>query len=117
MTGKSIAAYDVSQRVKTYNADMDLMHPSRSKMVQVALEVLPFPKTATLRAIDLGIGSGYFMQRFLDEFANSSVIGSDGAQAMIQLAKARLQSLASRPLGRKNSSAFVIGPTGDPKLS
>jgi hypothetical protein len=48
MTERSIAAYDVSQRVKTYDADMELMHPNRSKMVQIAIEVLPFSKTATL---------------------------------------------------------------------
>ena len=102
MTERSIAAYDVSQRVKTYDADMELMHPNRSKMVQVALEVLPFPKTAALRAIDLGIGTGYFTERFLNNFPNSRVLGIDGAQAMIELAKARLTSLASRV-------QFVIG--------
>ncbi len=63
MTERSIAAYDVSQRVKRYDADMELMHPNRSKMVQIALEVLPFPKTAALRAIDLGIGTGYFTEQ------------------------------------------------------
>jgi ubiquinone/menaquinone biosynthesis C-methylase UbiE len=65
-------------------------------MVQVALEVLPFPKTAALRAIDLGIGTGYFTERFLNNFPNSRVLGLDGAQAMIELAKARLTTLASR---------------------
>ena len=102
MTERSIAAYDVSQRVKTYDADMELMHPNRSKMVQIAIEVLPFPKTAALRAIDLGIGTGYFTERFLYNFPNSRVLGIDGAQAMIELAKARLTSLASRV-------EFVIG--------
>jgi tRNA (cmo5U34)-methyltransferase len=102
MTERSIAAYDVSQRVKTYDADMELMHPNRTKMVQVALEVLPFQKTATLRVIDLGIGTGYFTERFLNHFRNSRVLGIDGAQAMIDLAKARLTSLASRV-------EFVIG--------
>jgi len=102
MTERSIAAYDVSQRVKTYDADMELMHPNRSKMVQIALEVFPFPKTAPLRAIDLGIGTGYFTNQFLDHFPNSRVLGIDGAQAMIELAKARLKSLASRV-------EFVIG--------
>src|SRR4029450_8597873 len=96
MTERSIAAYDVSQRVKTYDADMELMHPNRSKMVEIAREVLPFPKTAALRAIDLGIGTGYFTERFLNHFPNSRVLGVDGAQAMIELAKARLTSLASR---------------------
>ena len=102
MTEPSIAAYEVSQRVKTYDTDMELMHPNRSKMVQIALEVLPFPKTAPLRAIDLGIGTGYFTKQFLDHFPNSRVLGIDGAQAMIELAKARLMSLASRV-------QFVIG--------
>jgi ubiquinone/menaquinone biosynthesis C-methylase UbiE len=96
MTERSIAAYDVSQRVKTYDVDMDLMHPNRSKMVHVALEVLPFPKTAALRAIDLGIGTGYFTERFLNNFPNSHVLGIDGAQSMIELAKARLTTLRSR---------------------
>ena len=96
MTERSIAAYDVSQRVKTYDADMELMHPNRSKMVQIAIEVLPFHKTAALRAIDLGIGTGYFSERFLNQFPNSRVLGIDGAQAMIELAKARLKSFASR---------------------
>jgi ubiquinone/menaquinone biosynthesis C-methylase UbiE len=101
-TNKSIAAYDVSQRVKTYDADMELMHPNRSKMVQIALEVLPFPRTAALRAIDLGIGTGYFAECFLNQFPNSRVLGIDGAPAMIELAKARLKSLESR-------AEFVIG--------
>jgi tRNA (cmo5U34)-methyltransferase len=102
MSEQSIAAYDVSQRVKTYDADMELMHPNRSKMVQIAIEVLPFPKTAALRAIDLGVGTGYFSERFLKQFPNSRVLGIDGAQAMIELAKARVKSLASR-------AEFVIG--------
>jgi len=102
MSERSIAAYDVSQRVKTYDADMELMHPNRSKMVQVAIEVLPFPKTVALQAIDLGIGTGYFTEQFLNHFPNSRVLGIDGAQAMVELAKARLRSLASRV-------EFVIG--------
>jgi tRNA (cmo5U34)-methyltransferase len=102
MTEQSIAAYDLSQRVKTYDADMELMHPNRSKMVQVAIEVLSFPRTAALRAIDLGIGTGYFAERFLNHFPNSRVLGIDGAQAMVELAKERLKSLVSR-------IEFVIG--------
>jgi len=102
MTKRSIEAYDVSQRVESYDAAMQLMHPNRLKMVQVALEVLTFSKTAALRAIDLGIGTGYFTERFLNYFPNSKVLGIDGAQAMIDLAKTRLTSLASRV-------QFVIG--------
>ena len=96
MTERSIGAYDVSQRVESYDADMELMHPNRSKMVQIALELLPFPKTAALCAVDLGIGTGYFTERFLNYFPNSKVLGIDGAQAMIEPAKVRLRSFASR---------------------
>jgi len=96
MSERSIAAYDVSQRVKTYDADMELMHPNRSKMVQIALEVLPFTRTTALRAIDLGIGTGYFTECFLNKFPNSHVLGIDGAPAMIELAKARLKPSESR---------------------
>jgi len=81
---------------------MELMHPNRSKMAQIAFEILPFPKTAALRAIDVGIGTGYFTERFLNRFPNSEVLGIDGAQAMIELAKARLTSLESRV-------QFVVG--------
>src|ERR1044071_673548 len=96
MTEQSIAAYDVSQRVKTYDADMELMHPNRAKMVQIAIEMLPFSNTAALRAIDLGIGTGYFTEQFLTHFPNSRVLGVDGAQAMVELAKERLKSLTSQ---------------------
>jgi tRNA (cmo5U34)-methyltransferase len=96
MSERSIAAYDLSQRVKTYDADMELMPPNRSKMIEIALEVLPFPKIVALRAIDLGIGTGYFTECFLNRFPDSRVLGVDGAQAMIELAKARLTSLAAR---------------------
>jgi len=108
MTERSIAAYEVSQRVKTYDADMELMHPNRSKMVQIAIEVLPFPRTVALQAIDLGIGTGYFTEQFLNHFPNSRVLGVDGAQPMVELAKERLKSLTSRV-------EFVIGDFRDLK--
>jgi hypothetical protein len=81
MSERSIAAYDISRRVKTYDADMELMHPNRSKMVDVAIEVLPFPRTAALQGIDLGIGTGYFTGRFLSHFPNSRVLAIDGASS------------------------------------
>jgi len=93
---RSIKAYGLPQRVASYDGDMELMHPNRSKMVQVALEVLPFPKTSSIHAVDLGVGTGYFTERFLTYFPNSEVIAIDGAEAMVDLAKARLGRLASK---------------------
>lgn len=96
MSQQSIDAYDLPQRVASYDSDMDLMHPNRTTMVRVALEVMPFERAAPIRALDLGAGTGYFTQRFLACFPNSVVLAIDGAEAMVNLAKARLGSLATR---------------------
>ncbi len=93
---RSIEAYDLPQRVDAYDANMELMHPNRSKMVRVALEVLPFEKTSPISAVDVGVGTGYFAERFLNHFPNSRVLAIDGAKAMVDLAKARLGPLAAR---------------------
>jgi tRNA (cmo5U34)-methyltransferase len=106
MSRKSIRAYDLPKRVAAYDADMDLMHPNRSKMVQVALEVLPFHSDAPLRALDLGVGTGYFSERFLEAFPQSSVHALDRARTMIDLAKARLG-------GRGKSVGFRVGDLRD----
>jgi tRNA (cmo5U34)-methyltransferase len=94
MAQRSIEAYDAPGVVASYDADMEVMHPNRSKMVQIALEVPPFEPGAGLRALDLGIGTGYFTQRFLQRFPASRVVAIDGAKAMVALAHARLKDLA-----------------------
>jgi len=93
---RSIEAYDLPQRVASYDADMELMHPNRSPMIRVALEVLPFERTASLRALDLGVGTGYFTRCFLERFPSGRVLAVDGASAMVDLARTRLGPLASQ---------------------
>jgi tRNA (cmo5U34)-methyltransferase len=96
MVQKSIAAYELPERVASYDADMEIMHPNRAKMVQVALDVLPFSPEQPLRALDLGVGTGYFAERFLRRYPNAHVWAIDGAAAMVDLATARLGPLAKR---------------------
>lgn len=93
---QSIEAYDLPQRVASYDADMELMHPNRTQMVRVSLEVLPFERMSPLRALDLGVGTGYFTRRFLERFPSSTVLAVDGARAMVDLARTRLGPLGSR---------------------
>lgn len=90
MESDSINAYDLPDRVASYDADMELMHPNRAKMVEIALEVLPFESDSPVTALDLGIGTGYFTERFLKKFPKARIIGIDGAEAMLDLARVRL---------------------------
>src|SRR4029077_3168425 len=90
MEQRSIDAYDLPQRVESYDADMEVMHPNRAKMVEVALEILPIRRESALRALDLGIGTGYFTKKLLERYPSGLVVAVDGAKAMIDLAKERL---------------------------
>ena len=96
MPAPSSRAYDLPTRVRTYDADMDIMHPLRHEMLDKALEILPFDSAEPLRALDLGLGTGVFAQRLLEAFPRARVVGVDGAPAMLDLARARLGELAER---------------------
>jgi hypothetical protein len=67
MHSDSVEAYDLPERVRRYDADMDIMHPLRWKMIEVALELLPFHQTRSLMALDLGVGTGVFSKQFLEK--------------------------------------------------
>src|SRR3989304_1758928 len=86
----SIDAYDLPERVARYDADMAVMHPNRAKMVEVALEVLPFGAEEPLSALDIGVGTGYFTARFLEAFPRAVQGVDTGAEAMIELSRERL---------------------------
>jgi SAM-dependent methyltransferase len=75
---------------------MEVMHPNRPKMIQVALDVLPFPPQSCLKALDLGIVTGYFTEKFLHRYPHASVVAIDGAEAMVALARTRLGDLATQ---------------------
>jgi tRNA (cmo5U34)-methyltransferase len=92
----SINAYDLTARVASYDTDMEIMHPNRSKMVDIALEILPFDSGASITALELGTGTGFFTRRFLEHFPNSRLISIDGAQSMVDLARVRIGPLVDR---------------------
>ena len=106
MTGGSIDAYDLPERVARYDADMAVMHPNRAKMVEVALAVLPFGREEPLSALDIGAGTAYFTARFLGAFPRARVHALDGAEAMIELAAERLGP-------RRESVTFSVGDFRD----
>lgn len=106
MGRRSIDAFNAPEKVAAYDAGMELMHPNRSRMVEIAIEVLPFQPGAALTALDLGAGTGHFTAMFLQAYPRSKVVAVDGAEAMLDLAKARLGDRAA-------SVEFVTGEFRD----
>jgi len=96
MGGDSLKAYDVPERVRTYDIDMDVMHPLRHKMIEIILDIVPFNREAALKVMDLGAGTGIFSARVLEKFPNARVTAVDGAEAMVDIAADRLGPLADR---------------------
>lgn len=91
-----ILAYDSVERVAAYDADMDLMHPNRRKMVQVILAVLAASMPDLGLVIDLGTGTGFLLEQLLYRFPNCCAVAIDGSRQMLDAAKSRLGPLASR---------------------
>ncbi|MBI3930316.1 MAG: class I SAM-dependent methyltransferase [Armatimonadetes bacterium] len=90
---RGISAYQLPERVASYDADMEVMHPNRSRMVEVALDFLA---CAPKRAVDLGIGTGYFTHRLLEKYPQVRVIAIDGSEDMLRLARGRLGGSAGQ---------------------
>ena len=96
MSSQSIDAYDMASRVATYDADMEVMHPNRARMVDVTLEFLPFPNDMEVQVLELGAGTGYLTQRLLALYPRARVVAIDGAESMVELATCRLGALNER---------------------
>lgn len=96
MSSESIEAYDPPERVRRYDADMDIMHPLRHKMIEIAVDFLPLPHTQALKVLDLGVGTGAFSLRILERYLNSEIVGIDGSLSMLELAKVRLREFSHR---------------------
>jgi len=96
MKSTSIAAYERPARVASYDADMDVMHPNRHKMVDIALEILPFDPREPITALDLGTGTGFFTAKFLERYPQARVISVDGSNSMVELARTRLATRVER---------------------
>jgi tRNA (cmo5U34)-methyltransferase len=95
-TPASVEAYDLASRVAAYDSDMEIMHPLRSKMADVVLEVLPMSASEPLRCVDLGVGTGMLTARMLEAFPYATVVAVDGAAAMMDWCRARLGAASRR---------------------
>lgn len=89
---ETVYAFNNSNIVASYDADMDIWHPNRVKMASIVCEVLPFNRTEHLRVLDLGAGTGYLSHKIIEMFPRAEIIAVDAAALMIEKAKARLNN-------------------------
>jgi SAM-dependent methyltransferase len=81
---------DVEQAKAYHDADFSRAHNRR---VDVFKELAP-PKAQQGEFLDLGCGSGDLIFRFLSAFPKVSILGIDGSQAMIELARGEVAQRA-----------------------
>ncbi len=88
---RSIGAYDDIERIRGYDRDMDLLHPNRHRMIDIALQVLSELDGRRSTVLELGSGTGLFACRFLERHREATLVGVDGAASMIEIASGRLR--------------------------
>lgn len=89
---ETVYAFNNSDLVASYDADMDIWHPNRVKMTSIVCEILPFDRTEHLRFLDLGTGTGYLSHKIIETFPYAKIVAIDAAALMIERAKARLNN-------------------------
>jgi len=65
--------------------------PGYARMLEALVAALPFERSAPLRVIDLGCGSGTVAERVLEAFPNAQLTCLDLAQNMIAMARVKLE--------------------------
>jgi ubiquinone/menaquinone biosynthesis C-methylase UbiE len=96
MDSSSLEAYETPARVAAYDADMNLMHPNRHKMVEVMMAALAASTPDPQLVIDLGTGTGFLLDRLLRHFPDCRAVAIDGSHQMLAAAQSRLGTLAKR---------------------
>ena len=113
MSEDSINAYDRRARVAEYDADMEVMHPNRSRMLRVMLEVLALPMDQAVTIVDVGAGTGYLTAGVVSAYPKGHVIAVDGAAAMLETARARLGERSKRVSFRVGTFAEIARQVAD----
>ena len=87
MTETIAQAFDAS--VDYYDDWMRVALPSYAGIFAAALEQIPFEKTAPIRVLDLGAGTGLFSWHVLEEYPAATFTLCDLAPKMLEIARQR----------------------------
>jgi tRNA (cmo5U34)-methyltransferase len=79
-----------------YDAGAEWVHPHYLEIQNRLLEAVPFDRDASIRAVDLGGGSGRLAARFLEAFPGASIDVVDQSEPFLVLARGRLKRFSGR---------------------
>ena len=93
--------WNVSDYAAAYDVSAEITHPFCRDIQDRVLELLPLPVDAPFLLVDLGCGSGRFVERFLRRFPKARAIAIDQSQAFLDIAARRLLAFGPRAEWRK----------------
>lgn len=97
-------AFDRS--VEYYDTWMKLALPGYDEIFSVAIELIPFERSAAITVLDLGAGTGLFSQHVFTNYPKAEFVLVDLASKMLAIANKRFEK-------NKNQFEFVISDIRD----
>lgn len=90
--------WNTSAAAEAYDQAAPAIHPYYQTIQDQILDQLPFETDAALLLVDLGGGSGRFIERLLARFPNAQAVLIDQSEPFLALAQRRLTRFADRAL-------------------
>jgi tRNA (cmo5U34)-methyltransferase len=88
--------WNTSAAAESYDRAALAIHPYYTTVQDQILAALPFQRDASFLLVDLGGGSGRFVERFLERFPNASAAIVDQSEPFLAIAERRLARFGRR---------------------
>ncbi|MEX2317496.1 MAG: class I SAM-dependent methyltransferase [Pirellulales bacterium] len=88
--------WNTSAAAESYDRAAPAIHPHYTTVQDQVLAALPFDRDASFLLVDLGGGSGRFVERFLERFSNASAVIVDQSEPFLAIAERRTARFGPR---------------------
>src|SRR2546423_156847 len=85
-----------TDRVSDYVSLEDQEAQATARIFNIMTETLPFDREAPIRVLDVGSGHGVVAAAVLDAFPNSTAVGLDISEAMMEIGRERMSRFGPR---------------------
>lgn len=79
-----------------YDIKIEKTIPKYQEMLSVIVSLLPFKKSAAIKVLDLGIGTGNLSLKVLKQFPKARIVGIDKDEKILKVATKKLKNLAPK---------------------